>query len=197
MLIRQIDESFENLHFMERKQVYNYEQINNIVKGLWGQYNACQAEIGRTEELLEKLEAAVQAPQMANEIMARMAERQHDPEYVTEQYYKDAEQLRVCRTLIQKYGINDAKSIESLQKMVGKYRSRISSLQTSLTGFSKDLSDYSRCMRTLTRIDRERGHRHENIFADYEIIVQEGQQEAAKREAQNAERSKKKGRDRV
>lgn len=191
ILVQQIQEGFENLRFMERKQIYSYQQINETVKGLWEQHNACLVKIGEAERMIDRLENVSRAPQILKETKARMEQGKDNPEYIMEQYPKDARLAKVCVEDMKKYNVSDIESLKSLQVSIQKYREQVNSLQGMLTVFSKELSEYNRCVTTLARIDKEQGRDKNELFVSYENITRN-----SKREAERTEQKKQKGKDR-
>lgn len=191
-LVRQIQEGFENLRFIERKQLYSYAQINGIVKGLWSQYNACLDKIGQAEEMTQRLEAVVKAPEILRETMKRIERGQNDPEYIMEHYQKDARLVKACASAIEKHHLNDPGSANKLKETVEKYRTQINGLQASLATFSAELAEYNRCVVTLARIDRTSGRSANALLAEYEAIMKAGQEQAE----QANDKRKKQGKER-
>lgn len=191
-LVRQIQEGFENLRFIERKQLYSYAQINGIVKGLWSQYNACLEKIGQAEEMIQRLDAVVKAPDILREAMTRIERGQNNTEYMMENYQKDARLVKACAAAIEKHHLNDSGSATKLRESVEKYRAQINGLQASLTAFSTELAEYNRCVITLARIDRSSGRDTGVLLAEYEAIVKAGKEQADqandKRKKQGQER---------
>lgn len=69
-LVRQIQESFANLKFMEQKGVYSYEQAQGAVAELQGKLDACSEEIRNAEVMLAHLgkEDAAKATQYQGKV---------------------------------------------------------------------------------------------------------------------------------
>ena len=178
VLIRQIQESFENLRFMEKKQIYSYTQINKIVEGLWDQYNKCLSEINKAEEMVGRLERAAQAPELALAVKKRIEQGQNDPAYMMEKYPSDVKLLKQYTDIMKKYNITDKESLKNLQTTVQKYRDQTTRLQGMLGAFNAELAAYNRCVATLARIDREQGRGKNEFLLHYETIVAKGREEA-------------------
>lgn len=189
VLVRQIQDGFENLKFIEQKHLYSYQQINDIVKGLWGQYNACLSKIVEAEAMVERLDYASKTPQMLNEVRKRMESGRNNPEYMMEQYHEDIKVAKACMDSMKRYGITDAASLKELQEKIEKYREQIGKLQSMLDSFSGELYAYNRCVSVLSRIERESGGGFGEQLDAYNHIVREAEQEASKSE----EKRKKKG----
>lgn len=160
ILIRQIQESFENLKFIERKQLYSYDQINEIVRGLWAQYNLCGENIRAAEAAVDKLETVFTVPSLLSEVKNRIEQGKGDVEYMTERYPQDMKLLKTYADTLTKYKITDNASFDKLKEDVAKYREQIAALKISMDKFSKELADYNRCIHTLERIDKEREARN-------------------------------------
>lgn len=190
VLVRQIQESFENLRFIEQKQLYSYSQINEIVKGLWAQYNACLSKISEAEVMVKKLETVAKTPHTLNEVRKRMEQNKNNPEYMTEQYQSDVRLMKSCMEAMKKYNIMNTESLNALKASTQKYREQITRLQTALSNLSVELSSYNRCVATLARIDRESGRDNSELLMGYDNIVRAAQQEA---EQTNEKRRQEKG----
>lgn len=191
ILVRQIQESFDNLRFIEQKQLYSYGQINEIVKGLWDQYDACLSKIGEAEAMIAKLESVANAPFTLREVKARIDLGKSDTAYMMEQYPADVKLLKSCMEDIRKYNITDAESRAELSATIGKYRDQISTLQASLSVFSTELGAYNKCVETLSRIDRESGRDNSELFESYQTIIRSGQEQAGQQEREAQEKEKK------
>lgn len=192
VLVRQIQESFDNLRFIEKKQIYSYAQINEIVSGLWSQYNACLFKISEAESMIARLEDAANAPVLLTEIKSRMELGKNDPAYMMEQYHQDVKLLNACIESIKKYNVADASSLQSLQDNIAKYKEQIGRLQGSLSVFANELASYNRCVATLARIDRDSGRDNSALLEAYQAAMNRGQQEAEKTEKER-EKKKEKG----
>lgn len=183
VLVRQIQEGFENLRFIEQKQLYSFAQINEIVKGLWSQCNACTVEINAAEEMINRLEEAAQAPRVLSEIGKRMEQGKNDPVYMIEQYPQDSKQMRECINLMNKYRLVGGEGMESLQANIAKYRDKVGSLRLALSGLQNELVGYERCVKTLERIEKEQGRGDGGFVQGHRAIVR-----AAKKEAEQAQK---------
>ena len=198
VLVSQIQESFANLRFIEQKQLYSYNQINEVVKGLWDQYNACLAKISEAEGMVAKLESIAAAPYTLKEVRDRIEQGKNNPAYMLEKYPADVKLLKSCMEDIKKHNVTDAESLKKLQDSIQKYRGQITTLQASLASFSAELSNYNRCVATLARIDRDSGRDNSELLENYQAIVRSGQAQAEQqeRQAQEKEKKKQKGLDR-
>lgn len=72
ILVRQIQDGFANLRFMEQHKVYSYAQVKEGIADLQGKYNSCRAEIDKAEAMAAKLEK--QDPTQAQRYQERVNE---------------------------------------------------------------------------------------------------------------------------
>lgn len=193
ILIRQIQEGFENLRFIERKQIYSNQQVKDIIKSLYVQRDACEEKIKEAETMIERLESVANTPKVLIEIRDRMKEGKDNPEYMAEQYHKDLKLMKSSVADLQKYNVADAEGLKSLQVSIQKYREQVYSLQDKVLEFSKELSDYNRCVNTLDRIERNRVQRQKEQQLVYENMIRDRQEQD---EQEKDENKKEKERDR-
>lgn len=177
-LIRQIHDGLENLQFMEQKQIYSYAQINETVKGLWSQYNACLTQLAKSEEMVDRLEMVAKLPETLATVQKRIEQGRNNPEYMLEQYHSDVRLAQACMDRMKQYGVTDTGSSQKLQEDMAKYRMRINQLQGALNNFSAELTAYNRCVSILSRIDREKGSVVREELRNYEAIVKTAKAEA-------------------
>ena len=185
ILYARICDGFENLRFMEKHNVYSYGQINETVKGIWQQYNACVVQIGEAEKMVARLEQAANAPDILTEVRKRIDQGRGNPAYMMEQYAGDVRLMKSCIEDISKYHVSGLSDLQSLQASIQKHREQINTLRLTLSSFAGELSAYNRCVETLSRIDRENRRDIRAELAEYRNIVKLGQQMAALAAAKN------------
>lgn len=156
-LVRQIQESFANLRFMEQKEVFSIAQAQAAVKSLGEQYNVCLGNINEAESMVAKLEAVVKLPYELKELKKRVDQNKDNPEYRRTQYNHDIKQMKSCIDRMKQANITDSASAKEARATMGQYKERIGELKGALAGFSAELEGYKRCIATLDRIDRENG----------------------------------------
>lgn len=188
-LIQQIQESFYNLKFMEKENLYSYTQINAVVKGLWEQYNNCISSLDKLEIIVNHLETIIDAPQKAEMIELRIERMKDNEDYQENELQGDVAQLSEYQSVMKKYKLDSAESVEMLAKKVRESKVKIQKLQSALSAYSEKLSDYDRCVTTLDRIDRENGVQNEESEIYKQIKIQgdkEMQDKQNKREKRKA-----------
>lgn len=180
-LIQQIQESFDNLSFMERENLYSYTQINAVVQGLWEQYNNCLESIEKMELIVKHLDTVIGVPYNAEIIEARIERMKDNVDYQENELNGDLAQLSAYRDTIKKYKLNDPGSVKTLAEKVEQSKLKIQKLQSALYAYSGKLTEYDRCVATLDRIDRDSGVRSEEVEV-YERIKNQGEKEAKEKQ---------------
>lgn len=178
LLVRQIQDSFENLTFIENRQIYSYEQINSIVSELWGQYNLCLSKLEDAEGMIQQLDYISSVPKLLAETRGRMQKNKDNSEYLIEEYPADAKVLKRCIELMKKHNLTDSESLSDLRTSIAKHKEQTEKLQGMLNKFSQELAAYNRCVQTLQRIDREYGGMNDLTFDDYRRITTTAEQKA-------------------
>lgn len=156
VLIRRIQDGFENLRFIERKNIFSYAQAQEAVKDLETKYAACTSKLSEARKYVERLENVAKAPHTLNEARKRALNGKDDPKYMTEQYPSDLSRMKACMEAMKKYNITDTESLKTLQSTVEEYREKIEKLQNMLVVCEKELEAYKHCEATLERIARGR-----------------------------------------
>ena len=177
-LVRQIQEGFENLRFMERKQMYSYEQISEMAKGLRGQFDACAAQLPEIEGMIQKLEDLAKVPEAMQKVMRRLEKGAGDPAYIMEQYQKDAKLVQTYRAAIQRNKLDDPAGMQALRDLIAKYREKATAVRSKMDQLAPELAGYNRCIFTLDRIARATGAEERTVVRQ---MPTESRQTAQKR----------------
>lgn len=191
ILVQQIQESFDNLRFVERKNIYSFAQINDTVQVLWDKYNQCLNGINIATDGIDHLKYLLTLPSKAAEIESSIAENMSNQEYVNFELSVDKNLLANYKEQIEKYKLNVPEAREALQAKISDSEKRCDALKNAINAFAVDLNAYDRCINTLKRIDRESDRANEDIMRKYDAIKSAGEQ--AKREEENRA-NKQKGR---
>ena len=169
-LIRQIDEGFLALRFMERESLYTQAQINSVRQTTRAQYSECMRMVDKAESLITHLEQVLKAPDKAEIIEARIARMRGNRDYEEHGLARDREQLQVCRDTMQKYKLTSPENIASLFAQVEQYKGKMEQLQETLAKQRERLAELDRCVSVLSRIERENGRDKEKFTQGSETI---------------------------
>lgn len=187
ILLRQINENFHVLRFMEKQDLYSQKQINAITEGTWVKYNDCMKSLNTLETLVNNLQSVLQVPQKAEIIEARIERMKGNRDYVENEMQGDMEQLKEYRAIMQKYKLTNPEGVEKLAVQVEHSKEKITKLQGVLSFHRERLSEYDRCVRVLNRIDLEQGRDNKEIMDEYLAIQKQGKEQ----EKQNEEKRNK------
>lgn len=196
ILIRRIQESFDNLRFIEKKNIYSYKQINNIVKGLWGQYNKCLSSLNKMENIINNLGLVVRIPDKIIEVQNRIKgnQQRQNTEYMEFEYEADKKLLKRYQEVLEKYKIHNKADIEDFVNKINDINSKIEKLENMLLKYSNELEQYDRCINTLERIDKELNRDNMDIIQEYKAIKFVGEK-LIKEKIEGREENNKKSKD--
>lgn len=179
-LVRQIQESFKALRFMEKENLYSQKQINILAECTWSKYNECIRALDKLETIISHLEQVMKVPGMMEGIERRIENMKDNPEYQEFEMDTDLEKLRDYRNIIKKYKLSDPESLKEMTKKVENSRLKIGQLQASISVHAKKLEEYDQCIKILNRIDKEVGRDNSEVMKEYESIKDRGENEAKK-----------------
>lgn len=188
ILLRQINENFHVLRFMEKQDLYSQKQINTITEGTWVKYNECMKSLNTLEILVNHLESVLQVPQKAEIVETRIERMKENRDYMENEMQGDVEQLKEYRAIMQKYKLADPEGIKKLAAQVGHSKDKIMQLQGVLSKQREQLIEYDRCMSVLSRIDREQGRDNKEIMDEYRTIQKQGEEQAKQSEEKRSTR---------
>lgn len=188
ILVRQIDDSFKALRFMEKESLYTPSQINNVTKTTWEQYNDCLRMVDKAESLITHLEQVLKVPDKEEIIKARIERLKGNRDYEENELERDKEQLQVYRETMQKYKLNSPEGIASLSAKVEESKARVEQLQFTLSKQRERLAEFDRCISVLSRIEREKGRDGGETMEEYQAIKKQGEQQAKQTEEKRAKR---------
>ena len=188
VLLRQINESFHVLRFMEKQDLYSQRQINTITESTWAKYNDCIKNLNTLEMLVNHLDTVLQVPQKEEIIEARIERMKGNRDYAENEMQGDEEQLKAYRDTMRKYKLTDPESVKKLTAQVEHSKGKITQLQGVLAVHRERLSEYDRCVRVLNRIDREQGRENKEVMDEYRAIQKQGEEQAKQSEEKQNKR---------
>lgn len=184
----QIKESFHVLRFMEEQFLYSQNQINMITSSTWDKYNECMKNLDILEGIVANLNTVLQASQKVDIIEERMERMKDNRDYVDNELEGDLQQLKMYRTIAQKFKLNSPESIGQLSRRLSQSEAKIEQLQKLLSGHRERLLEYDRCINVLSRIDKEQGRDNDEMMIQYQKIKKDGEERAKRTEEQKRKR---------
>lgn len=155
-LIIRIQDGFENLKFIEEKNIQSFEHANRIMTSLYDKQTQCQETIEKLDSLIEHLENIIKTPQKLEEIKKRINQKLDDPVYLEFEYETDKNLIQTYQNIIDKYKINDSAGIETLQIKINSAKIRIHKLKKLMEMNRDEIDRYDRCIRVLERAEKIR-----------------------------------------
>lgn len=189
-LVKQIQESFNTLQFIEGKNILSYEQINNTVKMLWDKYNQCLTLLNKATDSMEQFDYLINLPDKEARLRTIIETKKGNPEYDTLEYDSDLDMAESYKTTIDKHNLDNDTEREELKQKYENLESRRDKLLISIGNFEKELNSYDRCMKVLERINNEYSRNDDEVLQRYEGIRREGEQQ---NQAEKNKAGKKKG----
>lgn len=190
-----IKENFENLKFIEKEQLYSYDQINSIVKNLWEQHNVCLSSSTKAKEMIQKLEYFSVAPDLAKECTARIEQNKNDTVYMMERYQEDTKILKSALAVMKKYDLTSPEKIDALKQKVDEWKEKNKSNEQMLEVLSEKIAQYNQCMTVLNSIDRKYGNENKDVIRQFRQITKEAEKEARELEKNAEEKEQTEERD--
>ena len=109
-------------------------------------------------------------------------------DYVDNELEGDLQQLKMYRTIAQKFKLNSPESIGQLSRRLSQSEAKIEQLQKLLSGHRERLLEYDRCINVLSRIDKEQGRDNDEMMIQYQKIKKDGEERAKRTEEQKRKR---------
>ena len=155
-LLIKIQEGYKNLKFIEEKNIYSFEQINQTVASLYIQQDRCQEMIVKLDSLIKHLESVANTPQKMQDTLKIMQEKANDPVYLEFEYETDKNLINTYQNIISKYKIDTPEGLKSLNEKINSALIQIDKLKNTFNATSDELDRYNRCIRVLERAERLR-----------------------------------------
>ena len=182
LLVKRIQEGFDNLRFMERHGIHSYTQISVLYKACCDSYTRCLSQLAGSKRLVGRLEAVLESPRLAAEVEARMAASENRQEYedelMFEGYNADARLLAGYKRVVGMYGLEDEGKRDGLRAALDKAQDKIAEISGLMEGYRADLAGYEGCVRVLSRIDAENRRDVTTEVERFEKIRKESRRDA-------------------
>lgn len=151
ILVRQIQDSFASLRFIEQKQLCSLDEIKTGLQELQIKQEYCLKEIADAERMVSRLETAEKAMGDLREIQVQRAHGNFSPE----QQQREKECLRTLGASTNSQVKLTAEDLQLMRSSIQEYKDRIEGLKQDVSVFSAEMGEYRNCIATLERIDRE------------------------------------------
>jgi len=153
VLLNRLQDELRCLSFIERYKVYSLEQVNDLYKAVYDNYNRSVEELDRLDGLIEHFNEVLTLPGKAKEIERRISENADNVEYMLEDYFTDTIALRDITDTMEKYGIDTDEGIDQLNAKISDGMTSEADYRSRLLELRDRLDDYSNCMAVFSRIE--------------------------------------------
>lgn len=186
-LIIRIQDGYDNLKFVERKQISSHQQVFQTIDTLKSYMDLCNNEILRAEQMIKKARKTLDLPEDLKAARERLATRMDDPEYIFEEYQEDLLRDKYGDEIIRKNKLDTPEGMEHVRNELEKYEDKANLAKEKLNSFGQELFEYERCARVFQRIERERLHKQEkiavkNLSKDHEDKIEIKEEKKKKKE---------------
>lgn len=155
ILVAKIQESFNNLRFIEEKNIQSYSHINATVSSLHDKKNVCFDALEKVSLGIEKLNSIIEIYDKATKLKSSMESQMSDSNYVEFELNVDKELYNNYLVQLAKYKVKDKDSLENLRNKIVESEKKATELKSLLIKFEKSLNEYDVCMGVLRRIGNE------------------------------------------
>jgi ABC-type transporter Mla subunit MlaD len=166
-----------------------YRACKNQHTGAIDNFNKANKQLRNFRELLT-------IPQKANELESKIAANSGNIEYALESFGKDTRQLAAYKATLAQYKLDTPQGVEAFTKRLDEFDQRLSKSHEVMSSLESRMSELDNCMRTLYRIDSERGIEDLASMDELESIEAEAKAEGKEQEREDEyeEKLEKKGR---
>lgn len=181
-LVARIQSSFRCLQYVEKHNIYSYQQIIDLYSANKAKYDATIENFTKAETAIGQLKDVLLAPQKLSALEEKIESRRNDVSYILEEYNEDKRAVAQYKALVAKYRIDTPQRILALEQKVAEFEVKQSANRGYMAKVIAQMSELENCIRTFDRIDSEHGNRNEEAMREFERI------------ARTQEEQKKKGR---
>ena len=131
VLVKEIQDNFRALEFMERNDIYSFQQINDMYSNSLRNYTASIHEMERLEYTVEQMNTMIDLMPKEEQIGDRVAKLNAD---------------------LAKHGLNTVDSIDSMKERLINTESKMDSLKEQLLQTKERLIDYENCIGVISKM---------------------------------------------
>ncbi len=159
-LIDRINGNLKTLHFIENNDINSFEQINQIVQGLYDKRNKCYDQINLISKALKKANANIVLINKYQNLSDTIKNNVGNPDYELFEKQNDIVLLESFKEALREKNLND---IESQNIYIGKYNEfnkTFKQLSKALESVNRDLQEYDNCIFNISTIDKNNSNRY-------------------------------------
>jgi len=166
-IVVQIQDAFRSLRFMEKNNVFTFDQINDLYKTLYVNYERNISEYDRLRQLVNQTNVILDLPNKAELLTEIISSNMMDDEYRMEHYSDDITLLKSYRDTMARYNINTAAGVGTLRSKVDATEVNMKVIEDRLCSIKARLGEYEHCIRVLSSMEAEERQKYETAFNSF------------------------------
>lgn len=194
--VKEIQERLDALHFVEDNHLYNYHNVNDVMKGFWDRYNTSFEKLNEVGSKLERLRFIVQLPQNIEVIQNRINANSSNSKYMNFEYSNDIALLQKYQKYLSSKNLdNNEKAMQKLIRDLHRWEDTYNRLSEKLSEQKGKLLMYERSVEILKTTEdgrkiemRDTWSEYDSIFAKAKIIEHDNEQVRRNQNNKNKER---------
>ncbi|MCL2840093.1 MAG: relaxase/mobilization nuclease domain-containing protein [Defluviitaleaceae bacterium] len=190
VLVKEIQDSFRGLEFMERNGIYSFEQINDMYSNLSRNYTASIHEMERLETTVGQINTMLDTIPKVEQIEDRITRNKGSADYMQFEYTADKDRLDKSKAVLAKYGLTTASGVSEMRERIANAEIKIEMLKEQLFKTKERLIDYENCIGVISKMATDDRAMYADISSSFlstreqmEMAVEVSKQRVAERKA--------------
>ena len=192
LLVKEIQDSFRALEFMERNRVYSFQQINDMYSNSLRNYTASIHEMERLESTVEQMNTILDLIPKVEQIGNRISSNANNSDYMKREYAADKDKFTKSNAVLAKHGLNTADGIDSTRERLANAESKIDSYKEELSKAKERLTDYENCIGVISKMATDDRAMYADISNPFIFTKEQAERQAEVPKQRVAERKPKK-----
>lgn len=165
-LIGRINSNLRTLRFVEEKGIQSISQLNDMVKSLYVQRNACHVQIKKITAALKILSDVAVMMDDYRRLQEKIEANATNPDYVLYDQEDDVAVLKSMETCLRgKKLIGDEKQ-KKFRENLERFRTEFEQLKTALRAVNSDIKQFDDCVSNISTLDKK-GKKYEAQIESY------------------------------
>lgn len=166
-LIDRINSNLKTLRFIEDREIKNFDQINDMVKILYGKRNACYNQLNAISKALKKANATIVMIDKYNSLKNTIETNANNPDYMLYEMKNDMTLLKSYESALEQRDLLSSEKQEEFKEKCKKYNNTFSQLAQALEKVNKDIREYDDCIYNIKEVDKNNGNRYSLQIESY------------------------------
>jgi len=192
VLVKEIQDSFRGLEFMERNNVFSFQQINDMYSNLSRNYTASIHEMERLETTVEQINTMLDIIPKVEQIEGRITRNKDNADYMQFEHAADKDRLDSSKAILAKYGLTTASGVAAMKERVTSAETKVVTLKEQLFKTKERLIDYENCIGVISKMATDDRAMYADISNSFISTKEQAERQAEASRQRVAERKPKK-----